>query len=74
MSAPEVPTSEPILSLIIKTRLVQNVNRMSESQSDRQKDIQCTRQTDRVTGTQNDSMADSRAALVRSCSFIILFY
>ena len=35
---------------------------MSESQSDRQEDIQCARQTDRVTERQNGSMADSRGA------------
>ena len=35
---------------------------MSKSQSDRQEDIQCARQTDRVTERHNDSMTDSRAA------------
>ena len=42
MSAHVGPTSEPFLSLVIKTKLVQNVNRMSERQkyrtTDRQKD------------------------------------
>ena len=33
-------------SLVIKTKVVQNVNRMSKSQSDRQEDIQCARQTE----------------------------
>ena len=50
-----------LLSLVIKTKVVQNVNRMSKSQSDRQEDIQCARQTER----QNDSMTvwqNSRAA------------
>ena len=37
---------------------------MSKSQTDRQEDIQCARQTDRVTERQYDidSMADSKAA------------
>ena len=50
------------MSLVIKTRVVQNVHRMSEIQSHRQEDIQFARQTDKVTERQNDSMADSRAA------------
>ena len=50
------------MSLVIKTRVVQNVHRMSKIQSDRQEDIQFARQTDKVTERQNDSMADSRAA------------
>ena len=54
--------TERLFSLVIKTKVVQNVNRMSESQSDRQEDIQFARQTDKVTERQNDSMADSRAA------------
>ena len=51
-----------LFSLVIKTKVFQNVNRMSKIQSDRQEDIQFARQTDRVTERQNDSMADSRAA------------
>ena len=54
--------TERLLSLVIKTRVVQNVHRMSKIQSDRQEDIQFARQTDKVTERQNDSMADSRAA------------
>ena len=50
------------MSLVIKTRVVQNVHRMSKIQSDRQEDIQFARKTDKVTERQNDSMADSRAA------------
>ena len=50
------------MSLVIKTRVVQNVHRMSKIYSDRQEDIQFARQTDKVTERQNDSMADSRAA------------
>ena len=46
---------------------------MSKIQSDRQEDIQCARQTDRVTERQKDSMGDSRAAkepaLVLQCWF-----
>ena len=52
-------------SFVIKTKVVQNINSMSKSQSDRQEDIQCTRNTDRVTEIQNDSMIiwqKSRAA------------
>ena len=44
--------------LSYQNKVVQNVNRMSESQSDRQKDIHYTvRQADRVTERQNDSIA-----------------
>ena len=50
--------TERLFSLVMKTEVVQNVNRMSKSQSDRQEDIQCARQTDRVTERQNDSMAE----------------
>ena len=50
--------TERLFSLVVKTKVVQNVNRMSKSQSDRQEDIQCARQTDRVTERQNDSMAE----------------
>ena len=41
--------TERLLRLVIKTNVIQNVHRMSKSQSDRQEDIQCARQTDRVT-------------------------
>ena len=50
--------TERLFSLVIKTKVVQNVNRVSKSQSDRQEDIQSARQTDRVTERQNDSMAE----------------
>ena len=60
------------MSLVIKTRVVQNVHRMSKIQSDRQEDIQFARQTDKVTERQNDSMADSRAAKEPALVFIIL--
>ena len=46
-----------LIESTVKTKVVQNVNRMSESQSDRQEDIHYTvRQADRVTERQNDSM------------------
>ena len=51
-----------LFSLVIKTKVFQNVNRMSKHQSDRKEDIQLAGQTDRVTERQNDSMAYSRAA------------
>ena len=55
-----------LIESTVKTKVVQNVNRMSESQSDRQEDIHYTvRQADRVTERQNDSMTvwqNSRAA------------
>ena len=54
--------TERLFSLVIKTKVFQNVNRMSKHQSDRKEDIQSAGQTDRVTERQNDSMADSRAA------------
>ena len=54
--------TDRLFSLVIKTKVFQNVNRMSKIQSDRQEDIQFARQTDKVTERQNDSMADSRAA------------
>ena len=38
--------TDRIFSLVIKTKVVQNVNRMSKSQSDRWEDIQCARQTE----------------------------
>ena len=38
-----------ILSLVIKTKLVQNINRMSERQKHRPTDRQTDRQTDRKT-------------------------
>ena len=41
-----------ILSLVIKTKLVQNVNRMSEMQKDRPTDSLTDRQTDRQTERQ----------------------
>ena len=50
------PANEPFLSLVIKTKLVQNVDRMSESQKHRPKDRQTDRQTDRRT----DRKADRR--------------
>ena len=62
--------TERLLSLVIKTRVVQNVHRMSKIQSDRQEDIQFARQTDKVTERQNDSMADSRAAKEPALVFI----
>ena len=43
--------TERLLSLVIKTKVVQNVNRMSESQSDRQTDKQEDRQRARQTET-----------------------
>ena len=54
--------TDRLFSLVIKTKVFQNVNRMSKHQSDRKEDIQSAGQTDRVTERQNDSMADSRAA------------
>ena len=51
-----------LFSLVIKTKVFENVNRMSKRQSDRKEDIQSAGQTDSVTERQNDSMADSRAA------------
>ena len=36
-----------LFSIVIKTKVVQNVNRMSKSQSERHEDIQCARQTDK---------------------------
>ena len=54
--------TERLFSLVIKTKKIHNVNRMSKRQSDRQEDTQSAGQTDRVTERQNDSMADSRAA------------
>ena len=38
--------TDKFFSLVIKTKVVQNVNSMSKSQSDRQEDIQCARQTE----------------------------
>ena len=47
---------QTFFSLVIKTKVFQNVNRMSKRQSDRKEDIQSAGQTDRVTERQNDSM------------------
>ena len=58
MSAPEAEGDwksqnfKSILSLVIKTKLVQNVNRMSERQKDRSTDRQSD--TDRRTDRQKD--------------------
>ena len=55
--------TDRIFSLVTKTKVVQNVNRMSKSQSDRWEDIQCARQTE--WQRQNDSITvwqNSRAA------------
>ena len=49
-------TSQTSLSKIRTTSIVQNVHMLSKSQSDRQEDIHCARQTDRVTERQNDSI------------------
>ena len=38
--------TDRFFSLVIKTKVVQNVNRMSKSQSDRQDDMQCARMTE----------------------------
>ena len=38
--------TDRLFSLVIKVKVVQNVNRMSKSQSDRWEDIQCARQTE----------------------------
>ena len=47
-----------LFSLVIKTKLVQNVNRMSERQNDMPKDRLTARQTDRQTDRrQNDFSA-----------------
>ena len=47
-----------LFSLVIKTKLVQNVNRMSERQNDMPKDRQTDGQTDRKTDRrQNDFSA-----------------
>ena len=54
--------TDRLFSLVIKTKVFQNVNRMSTRQSDRKEYIQSAGQTDKVTERQNDSMADSRAA------------
>ena len=51
-----------LFSLVIKTKVFKNVNRMSNRQSGRKEDIQRAGQTNRVTERQNDSMAYSRAA------------
>ena len=51
-------TSQTSLSKIQTTSIVPNVHMMSKSQSDRQEDIQCARQTDRVNERQNDSVSE----------------
>ena len=43
-----------LFSLVIKTKLVQNVNRMSERQNDMPKDRLTDRQTDGQTDRQTD--------------------
>ena len=48
------PKKKSTFSLVIKTKLVQNVNRMSERQNDMPKDRLTDRQTDR---RQNDFSA-----------------
>ena len=53
----EGPATEPFLSLVIKTKLVQNVNRMSERQNDMPKDRLTDRQKDRRTDRQTDFSA-----------------
>ena len=41
-----------VFSVVIKTKVVQNVNRMTKSQTDRQEDRQSARQKDRQTERQ----------------------
>ena len=41
--------TDRLFSLVVKTKVFQNVNRMSKRQSDRKEDIQSAGQTDRVT-------------------------
>ena len=66
--------TDRLFSLVIKTKVFQNVNRMSKRQSDRKEDIQSAGQTDRVTERQNDSMADSRAAKEPALVSLLLGY
>ena len=57
MSAPEEgeePKKFQLFSLVIKTKLVQNVNRMLERQNDMPKDRLTDRQTDRQTDRKTD--------------------
>jgi hypothetical protein len=50
-----------LFSLVIKTKLVQNVNRMSERQNDMPKDRLTDRQTDRRTERQIERQNDFSA-------------
>ena len=42
----QIDGQKRLFSLVIKTKVVHNVNRMSKSQSDRHEDIQRARQTE----------------------------
>ena len=55
--------TDRLFSLVIKTKVFQNVNRMSKTQSDRKEDIQSAGQRDRMTVWQN-SRAAKEPALV----------
>ena len=50
----EEPKKFHLFSLVIKTKLVQNVNMMSERQNDMPKDRLTDRQTDRQTDRKTD--------------------
>ena len=66
------------MSLVIKTKVVQNVNRMSKSQSDRQDNMQCARQTewqrDRMTVWQNSRAAKEPALVKIKFTLNSIFY
>ena len=53
-----------LFSLLMKTKLVQNVNRMSERQNDMPKDRLTDRQTDRQTDRHTDRKTDRLFSLV----------
>ena len=58
-----------LFSLVIKTKLVQNVNRMSERQNDMPKDRRTDRQTDRQTERQiEDKTTFQPSYQNKSCS------
>ncbi len=58
-----------LFSLVIKTKVVQNVNRMSERQNDRPTDSQTDRQPDRQTERQIDDKTTFQPSYQKkSCS------
>ena len=61
-----------LFSLVIKTKLVQNINRMSERQKDMPKDRLTDRQTDRKT-ERLFSLADKTKAVLPTGSFLTDF-